>query len=130
MESWRLFNYNRKEEIEDMSKTNKIFPIFSIAALILSVASLTVSIVSTTRTTTKATKNEDMLDYVSLCVATQFHLDHSYSEILTIDTKQSSDYYLSDICYRIDFINNIYNTSYISAVNDKNELVVKEITKK
>lgn len=75
----------------------------------------------------KNNDNQDMLDYVDLCVYTQFHIDYQDRELIVSKTYEIEDYYLTDIYYRIEYINNVYETKYISAVNDNNELVIKEV---
>lgn len=75
----------------------------------------------------KNNDKQDFLEYVDLCVYTQFHIDYQDRELIMSNTQEIKNYYLTDIYYRIEYISNVYETKYISAINDKNELIIKEI---
>lgn len=83
---------------------------------------------SSSETTSEVDPEPPFTDYVTTCVIAQFAIDHEECTILSINTVELSEYYLTDVYYRQDYDNNIYETKYISAVNDNNELVIKEIT--
>lgn len=71
--------------------------------------------------------NNDFLEYVNLCAKIQFAIDYENSEIVMSYTEEIESYYLSNIYYRIEFENDIYKTEYLSSLNDKNELIMREV---
>ena len=77
----------------------------------------------------KQEEKPTFIDYVNLCVVAKFTYDYEDREIITYNSMELGTYYLSNVYYRIEFENDVYKTEYISAVNDKNELVIKEIQK-
>lgn len=73
------------------------------------------------------TKDKDFAEYYNICLEIQFHIDYGEQTIITIDTKEHEDYYLSNVYYRKDFENNIYLANYIGAINSENELILRKV---
>lgn len=78
-------------------------------------------------TTKKSNINNEMLEYVDLCVSVKFEQEHPTCEIIVLYTVQQDIYYLSDLYFRITYDNNIYLNKYVSAVNGDNELIIREV---
>ena len=70
--------------------------------------------------------DDAFIEFINICVYTQFVIDYPDTTLLTMNTKQLNSYYLTDVYY---YDANVYKTEYISAVNDKDELIVKEVMK-
>ena len=75
------------------------------------------------------TKDKDFITYVNACVETKFKQLYTESDFISIYTVDIENYWISDVYYKPFYQNDIYKTEYISAVNDSNELVIKEIHK-
>jgi len=70
------------------------------------------------------------IDFVNTSIILRFYADYNEEEytLLTFNTVETYDkYYITDCYYIVEFDNNVYETTYISAVNDKQELITKEI---
>ena len=76
--------------------------------------------------TTYSYSNPKFKEYYDFCLELQFETDHPNSTIIIAETKEQDNYYLSSICYHIDFDNNVYGTNYIGAIKNQ-ELIIKEI---
>lgn len=72
-------------------------------------------------------KEPTFIDYVNVCAISKFTLDYEDREIITYKTIENQVYYLTDIYYKVEYENDIYKTEYISSVNNKSELIIKEI---
>lgn len=75
------------------------------------------------------TKDNDFITYVNACVEVKFKQDYINAELIQLYTKDIETYFTTDVYYRLYYVNGVYKTEYISAVNDSDELVIKEIHK-
>ena len=78
-------------------------------------------------TNDQAIADDSFIDYINVCIVAKFASDYPENELVNLYTTNNYPYYLTNVYYRVEFDNSIYKTEYISAVNDKNELVVREV---